>query len=385
MRMISLPPARALSVQYFLYFGVMGVFLPYFNLYCYHLGYSGAQIGVLSAVRSVALIVFPMVWSALADRFASRRRIFIGCNLLSAAVWGMMLMVTEFPVLVCVIAVYGIFYAPIISFMEAGAMDALGRDKSRYGRLRAWGSISFIVTVLVLGQVLAGRPIRLILWLILIGAGIQAILSPTVPAPASVRHQRPGKQPWRAFGRSRMVVFFACGFLMLVSHGTYYGFFSIHLETLGFGRPFIGAAWALASTAEISVMIFSARIFNRFSLERVLATSLLVAVIRWLMLCAFHNAGWILIAQLLHAVTYGTFHMASILYVDRHSPVQAKTVGQALNNAFTYGLGLMIGFAVSGPLYDRWGASRLFLASALMALAGFGLFIAGHMRSLRAS
>ena len=61
-------PRTAIACQYFLYFGVMGIYLPYFNLYCYHLGFSGFDIGVLSALRSIALVVFPMAWGALADQ-----------------------------------------------------------------------------------------------------------------------------------------------------------------------------------------------------------------------------------------------------------------------------------------------------------------------------
>jgi MFS transporter, PPP family, 3-phenylpropionic acid transporter len=76
-----------LGAQYFLYFGVMGMHLPFFNLYLYELGFSGWQIGTLSASRSVVLILFSIFWSILADRFQARRRIYILCNLLSAALW----------------------------------------------------------------------------------------------------------------------------------------------------------------------------------------------------------------------------------------------------------------------------------------------------------
>jgi len=47
---------------------------------------------------------------------------------------------------------YGIFYSPIISFLEAFTMDVLGTEKKSYGRLRAWGTIAFIATVIVLGR-----------------------------------------------------------------------------------------------------------------------------------------------------------------------------------------------------------------------------------------
>ena len=61
------------AAQYFLYFGTMGVHLPFFNLYCYKLDFSGFQIGTLSAMRSITLILFSILWSVLADRFHTRR------------------------------------------------------------------------------------------------------------------------------------------------------------------------------------------------------------------------------------------------------------------------------------------------------------------------
>ncbi|HPA15188.1 MAG TPA: MFS transporter, partial [Desulfobacterales bacterium] len=69
--------------QYFLYFGVLGIFIPYFNLYCYHLGFNGFQIGILSSIRSFALVLFPLFWGIMADRFHIRRPLYILCNFIS--------------------------------------------------------------------------------------------------------------------------------------------------------------------------------------------------------------------------------------------------------------------------------------------------------------
>jgi PPP family 3-phenylpropionic acid transporter len=163
---------------------------------------------------------------------------------------------------------------------------------------------------------------------------------------------------------------------MLVSHGAYYGFFSIHLANLGFDGTFIGICWALASTAEILVMVRSEKLFNRFSIENVLTFSFAVAAIRWLTLFFATSPAIILASQILHAVTYGAFHMASILYIDRLAPQHAKTTGQAVNNAVTYGLGLMLGFFLNGYLYEIMGSFALFGLSCLIA-AGGGLLFKG--------
>ena len=119
--------------QYFLYFGIMGIFLPYFNLYCYHLDFTGFQIGTLSAIRSVALILFPLIWGALADRFQIRRPIYILCNFLSTVIWVFYLYTVDFFAMLVITVFYGIFYTPIISFLEAFTMDVLGKEKHNAG------------------------------------------------------------------------------------------------------------------------------------------------------------------------------------------------------------------------------------------------------------
>ena len=161
---------------------------------------------------------------------------------------------------------------------------------------------------------------------------------------------------------------------MLVSHGAYYGFFSIHLENLGYGSTFIGLAWAVAVISEILVMVQSKEIFKRFSLENVLVFSFIMAAFRWFTLFFTTSPVIILLIQITHAITYGTFHIASILYIDSLSPDEAKTLGQAVNNAVTYGLGLMVGFFISGLFFESLGSFMLFFISGFIALGGGLLF-----------
>ena len=370
-----------ISSQYFLYFGVLGIFLPYFNLYCYHLGFTGLQIGGLSALRSVALVAFPLIWGALADRFHIRKPIYIFCNFAGASIWFFFLFTVDFWPMLIITAFYGIFYAPIISFLEAVTMDVLGEEKKSYGRIRAWGSISFIAMVLVLGKIIDLFSVDIILILILAGSLMLAAISVRIPAVKT--HKKDFLTPGAtSLLQKRVVVFLSCAFLMLVSHGAYYGFFSIHLEKLGFGSTFIGIAWALASTAEILVMIESDKIFSRFSQENVIFFSFLAAALRWVILFFAESAAVILLSQVLHAITYGTFHMASILYIDRLAPDKAKTLGQAVNNATTYGLGLMVGFMVTGYVYETTGSSTLFLMSSFVALAA-GLLFQSYQLAIR--
>ncbi len=380
------PPYRSssplyLRLQYFMYFGVLGVYLPFFNLYCYHLGFSGAQIGLLSGLRSATLVIFPFLWGMLADRFARRKTIYLLCNLMAALIWSIFLFTHNFTPMLIITGFYGVFYAPLISFLEAYSMDILGEDKKAYGRVRLWGSISFIIVVTALGPLIDRFGVALIVPLILAGALCQtagALKLPTMPAAPKRREAQAPRMEW-----GRAAVFLFCGFLMLLSHGTYYGFFSIHLEQIGLPSTFIGIAWAVAVAAEITIMFYSSRLFDHISLEKVLFFSFLIAALRWGLLYVFTSPAVILATQILHACTYGTFHMASIIYMDRLTPSGAKTFGQAANNAITYGLGLMVGFLLNGALFERMATRHLFLTSALVALMAGGLFLLGQLRLKR--
>lgn len=362
-----------LGSQYFLYFGGMGIFLPYFNLYCFHIGFNGFQIGLLSTLRSVTLVLFPLLWGTLSDRFRIRKPLYVIFNIMSALIWAFYLFTTDFRLMFLITLFYGIFYAPIISFLEAFTMETLGIKKNQYGTIRVWGSISFILIVLAVGRIIDVYPVNIILIFALSMSILQALISFKMPVSQGSR-EKFRSSGIKALLNPRISVFLACGFLMLLSHGTYYGFFSIHLENLGYSNTFIGITWALASISEIAAMLKSDWIFKRFRIENVLAVSFFIATARWVSLYFTVSPFAILSTQVLHAGTYGAFHMASILYIDQLTPVRSKTTGQAVNNATSYGLGLMIGFFINGYLYERLGSANLFVLSGVVALTGGILF-----------
>jgi len=363
-----------ISIQYALYFGTLGVFLPYFNLYCHHLGFSGVQIGALSSLRSVVLVVFSLAWGAVADRFQIRKPLYVLCNVVSTLVWSFYFIADTFWAMFLVTACYGVFYAPVIAFLEAFSMDLLAGGKSAYGTIRVWGSMAFIVVVTTVGWALGWLPIAAILVFIFSGSALLSLVALKMPVAPGNATTPSFRKSIKAFMNQRVLMFLFCAFLMLAGHGAYYGFFSIYLESLGFGSSFIGVAWALAIIAEIVVMINSKRIFEYVSLERALAIAFIIAVFRWVLLGTLQAWYAILLLQILHAGTYAVFHMASILYMDHLSPESAKTLGQSINNAVTYGLGLMAGFFISGFLYEQAGASVTFWVSALLALLGGAIF-----------
>lgn len=111
------------------------------------------------------------------------------------------------------------------------------------------------------------------------------------------------------------------------------------------------------------------RIFERFSVRRVLLASFLLAALRWLLLGSFAEFFWVLIvAQLLHAATFGSFHAAAIAFVQCNFSDREQGRGQALYSALV-GTGGVIGALYSGYSWNLLGPTLTFSVASIAALA----------------
>ncbi|MDY0361250.1 MAG: MFS transporter [Desulforegulaceae bacterium] len=358
-----------ISVQYFIYFSILGVFLPYFNLYCHKIGFSGFEIGAISSLKTFSTIIFPLLWGFFADKFSIRKKIFIIVNLMSSIFWGLFIFTTDYYFMMVVMFFYSLFHAPIVSFLETFTVEILGKDKNNYGKIRLWGSIGFVISVFSTGYISDKIGIFSVVYMIFSGSLIHFFLSFKIPETEKEKKQI-NSFDFSFILKPQTVLFLLASVLMLGSHAPYYAFFSIYLSDLGLQNTFIGISWAIAVFAEITMMHQSGFIFKKISPGKVLVFSMFAASLRWFVLFYFQSSLIILLSQILHCFSYATFHMASILYIDELTPEGRKTTGQALNNALTYGLGLMAGNLLSGYFYDSAGGQILFLSALITSFSG---------------
>jgi PPP family 3-phenylpropionic acid transporter len=181
----------------------------------------------------------------------------------------------------------------------------------------------------------------------------------------------------RALLTSRPVLlFYAVCLLMQASHGAYYGFYSVYLDGLGYSRGAIGALWALGVGAEVVVLAGSGAILSAVGTRRMILLSLALTVLRWGILANVTHPAWLFCAQLLHAASFGLFHVAAVTYTHRIMPARLRATGQSLYSSLSFGLGLTVAIYLCGLFYARVGAHALFAASALVALCA-GLLAIG--------
>lgn len=371
--MRDIPYYWRLSGFYFFYFALLGTLVPYWALYLKESGFSAPEIGLLMALPQVTKLFAPVMWGWLADRTGRRLKIIRLGNFCAALVFAYVFYADHFWSMAAALITFSFFWNAVLAQFETLTLESLGELSSRYGHIRLWGSVGFVLTVCVIGYLLDFVSIMLVPWAMLVTLWLIWLSTLLLPDQSCVAHQGTTSGTaglWRLACQPAVLVFFLCSFLMQLSHGPYYTFFTIYLDQLGIARVWTGALWSLGVVAEIALFMVMHRMLGRFSLRNIIVGSLFLAALRWL-LVAYFAEQWpvLLFAQLLHAATFGAFHAASIAWVHKNFRHGHSGQGQALYSSVGFGAGWALGAVLAGLLWDQLGAMTFIWAASVALLA----------------
>jgi len=361
---------------YFFYYAFVGLFAPYWSLYLKSIHFDAIEIAILMSIQPVMRMVAPNLWGWLADHSGKRQTVVQIAATLSAACYLGVFATKSFWGMFLVLTLMGFFWSASMPLVEATTLSYLGKHSARYGRIRSWGSVGFIVAVVGLGYAFDYIAIAWLLWAGLICELGILIFARQMPHTEVIAHHSDHQPVGRILVQPQVLALFSACFLMSVAHGPYYTFFSIYLVEHGYAKSAVGGLWALGVICEIGVFFLMPWLVRRFGFARILLFSFSAAVVRFIFI------GWavdflllLLVAQALHAATFGAYHAASIGLVHEFFQGRHQSKGQALFGSFTYGAGNMLGGLASGPIWQHYGASVLYSCSAGAALIGLLLMI----------
>jgi len=369
-------PYYRLSAFYLFYFASVGAFVPYWSLYLQNLSFSPAKIGELLAITMATKIFAPYIWGWIADHFGQRLRIIRVATFLAALSFAAIFYQQSFIWLAFVLGVYSFFWHAALPQFEATTINHLGEHRIRYSRIRLWGSVGFIISVVILGPVFERHGIHLLPFIISVLL-IAIWLATLWLQPSSESHQDHLYIPILKTLKQWPVIslLLAC-LLMQASHGAYYGFFSIYLEEHGYSGGQIGWLWALGVIAEIFVFLLIHRWLVSIGAVRLFQLALLITSIRWVLIALFvDNLPMLLFAQTMHAASYGLYHASAIELVNRYFPGRLQGRGQALYSSVGFGLGNALGMLGSGYAWTLWGGSVTYLFAAVVCMIGLLVMI----------
>jgi MFS transporter, PPP family, 3-phenylpropionic acid transporter len=370
-RSSSLVPFAALSATYFAH---IGFFNPYLPLWLKDMGLSLVLISVLISVQSASRVFAPYIWGWISDHTGERVKL-LRIGAIVALVSGAVLWLPLSPLWLGVVLLVMFTHTSAMMPMSEAAMAHLvsqggAFDARRYGHVRLWGSIGFLVTVFVAGawfeaQGMGQFPSLTVLSLLAVV--ISAFALPDLKEAVNVEHSRPAVGPVL---RQRSVQwFFVSAFFHVLAHIGIYVFFSLYLDALGYSKTLIGLLWAVSVLVEIAWFIWQSRWLHWLPMSGWLVLCSGAMALRMVMTSVWADVLWVLVlAQCLHALTFATHHTASVALLSHHFPGRLRGRGQALYTVIAYGLTGVLGGVVGGFMSERWGLVSVFQASVVTAL-----------------
>jgi PPP family 3-phenylpropionic acid transporter len=176
--------------------------------------------------------------------------------------------------------------------------------------------------------------------------------------------------------RRPVLAFLAVSFLLQVAHGIYYTLKSLHLEQAGYSRADIGLFWALSEVAEIVLFAVMHRLMTNFSLRGILVYRLLTAAIRWLLIVFFVEVVAVqIVAQCLHAFSFGACHAVSMEYLRRFFPSHQRGRGQAIYTSLSFGAGGALGALAGGQFWAISPVATFVFATLVSVVAAIIAYI----------
>lgn len=362
-----------ISGFYFLYYAVVGAFMPYWSLYLEDQGFSRATIGLLASITVLTRIFAPIAWGWLADRTGKRMRWVRLATLMECIIWlSIFLLPNTLGHLAILMFVFSFFQNAILAQFEAVTLFWLGAQReSLYGKVRRWGSVGFIVAVFILGKVFDIISIHYLPMLLMLIAGLTWAWSWQIHEPKQAPPAQKQlssifpvlKQPlvWR---------FFSIEFLLLLSHAPFYSFYSNYLKDYGYSTGTTGLLWSFGVVAEIVMFSQSRHLLARFKQHQLIALCLIVTSLRWILVASFPQFLSVqIIAQCLHAFSFGLFHVLAMRVIFNSFLSAQQGRAQALYSTM-WGLGVALGSLLAGHYWQAYGGSAMFYAAALVVLLG---------------
>ena len=326
----------------------------------------------------ISRIFAPNLWGWLADHTGKRvtwikLTALLGLIGFTAVFWA-----HGFWWLFFVMAALSLFTSSTLPLSESLTLAHLATTNGHYSKIRMWGSLGFIVASLILGYAIDWYGIKSLLWFLFSVQITLFTLTFRLPEAVIKPHENDAFSIWNIIKQPTVIALLIGCALMVTAHGVLYNFYSIYLAQHGYSKAAIGWLWSVGVVCEIGVFMLMPKIMARFSLKKIMLISLVLAVLRFSMIgLAVDNLGLLLLAQSLHAFTFGSFHAASVEVIGQFFNGKHQARGQAIYNSVAYGVGGTIGGLAGGYALQYLGGEMTFLLAAIFPLVGFAVIALG--------
>jgi MFS transporter, PPP family, 3-phenylpropionic acid transporter len=380
---------RRLSLLYAATFFEMGVQIPFLPVWLGERGLSDDRIAIiLAAPLAIRVVATPFI-AALADRRGDVAGALTASAIVLASCCALIGFVSGFAPLLIAVSVLACAQGLIIPLSDALTASVFrahedGGGRLDYGRIRKWGSASYIAGNLFGGLYVAFFSIDKLTILLTVAAlmGVAACLS-AAPLGADASNVKTATvEPAQTRGFALLPLVIAAAALINASHGLLATFGSLHWAREGHSGAFVGAAWAIGVICETLVFAVAGRWFSGpRSAFAMLAMGGGTAMLRWLVMASDPASAPLLFVQSAHGLTFGLTHLGSMQFIFANAPARMRARAQGWLSASIGGCSALV-VMLGGPLYAHLGEIA-YLPMAGLAAAGLAIILFAAARQIR--
>ncbi len=354
-----------LTACYIAVFLAPGIGLPFWPTWLESRHLSDLQIGLLLAVGPWVKLVGNPLFSQAADRLGNARLILIAAIVASLGFHAAYLQTGSFWAILAVAVFATMCITNMVPLTDGMTLQFCNARGLQYGRLRLWGSISFMGASLVAGSILEGRPADYVLYLMLGALLVALVAAIALPRPAGPPPHRVAGGWLALIADRRLMLFLAAASLVQSSHAMLYSFSTLYWLRSGYSESEIGLVWTITVISEIAMFAMGGAVLRRTGFAGLLAIGAGAGILRWSLAAFF--VGWpaLIAIGLLHSLTFAATHLAAVSYLGRHVAPGLAASAQGLYGVMAAGPLIGVAMLVSGWLFQAVGGLG-FLAMAAM-------------------
>jgi PPP family 3-phenylpropionic acid transporter len=345
--------ATRVSLLFAAIFTVAGTSMPYLPVWLDWTGLGAREIAIVTAAPLFVRVAVTPVIAVAADQAGDHRRFLIGLAWAGLAALLLLSQARGFwQILTCAL-LFALAWTTVMPLTETVAMSGVKTAGLDYGRMRLWGSLSFIAASLGGGWVVEGLGPSSAIWLVVFGMALTTCAAHGLAAPIGLGRLGAAK------GMPRLDS----------AHAVLNTFGVLHWRSLGLSAGWCGALWAISIVSEVALFAYSRAVLVRISPVGLITVAAGAALLRWTVMGFDPPLALLLPLQTLHGVTFGATHLGAIHFMGRTVPEGQAGTAQALYASVTSGIAMGGAMLLAGPLYAAY-AGHAYWAMAVLAAVG---------------
>lgn len=354
-----------LSTMMFLEFFIWGAWFVTMGTFLFNDLHTDAKdVGYAYLTQSIGAIIAPFIVGLIADRFIAAQLILGILHLIGAFLLWLAGSSADFGTFYPLLLFYMILYMPTLALVNSISFRQMDDPSKKFPAIRVWGTIGWIIAGLTIGWLgwEKSNALSLTFKMASVASGLLGFLSFTLPnTPPLKRNEKVsvgellGLDAIRLLKQRSYLLFFLSSVAICIPLAFYYNFTNPFLNEAGMSSA--AGKQSLGQMSELLFMLIMPLFFARLGVKKMLALGMLAWVIRYIFF-AFGNVEanyWMLIGGIvLHGICYDFFFVTGQIYTDSVAGEKFKSAAQGLITLATYGVGMLIGFLISGPIVDAY-------------------------------